>query len=313
MSGYPCGAGAAPRRAGAADLAALAPYLARPPACRPRRPGAAPVPARRPPPAGGLPAALRALACDDPVDRARHGIGRSPTATWYAACAGSSPPGRPGPAAEREQGSGGLDWASAPACRWCPRRRQQRGGRRRAPGLDAAGEPGPLPARRAGRGRQGRRGPSGCGAGTLGPAAEAALKPHGLTLRFYPQSFERSSIGGWVADPGRRPLLDPADPHRRPGRAGHRRHPRRGLAVPPAARIRRRSEPRPSCCSAARAPSASSPRPGCGPSRRRRTRWAATLGRGQTSPPGRRTVRAAGAGGAAPRDLPSGRRRRGGP
>ena len=36
-------------------------------------------------------------------------------------------------------------------------------------------------------------------AGTLGPAAEAALKPHGLTLRFYPQSFERSTVGGWVA------------------------------------------------------------------------------------------------------------------
>ncbi|MDT7538836.1 MAG: alkyldihydroxyacetonephosphate synthase, partial [Actinomycetota bacterium] len=36
-------------------------------------------------------------------------------------------------------------------------------------------------------------------AGTLGPAAEEALRPHGLTLRFYPQSFERSSVGGWVA------------------------------------------------------------------------------------------------------------------
>ncbi len=36
-------------------------------------------------------------------------------------------------------------------------------------------------------------------AGTFGPAAEAALKPHGLTLRFYPQSFEQSTVGGWVA------------------------------------------------------------------------------------------------------------------
>ena len=35
-------------------------------------------------------------------------------------------------------------------------------------------------------------------AGTLGPEAEALLKPHGLTLRFYPQSFERSTVGGWV-------------------------------------------------------------------------------------------------------------------
>jgi alkyldihydroxyacetonephosphate synthase len=37
------------------------------------------------------------------------------------------------------------------------------------------------------------------GAGTFGPAVEAALEPHGLTLGHYPQSFEGSTIGGWVA------------------------------------------------------------------------------------------------------------------
>ncbi|MDQ1688725.1 MAG: alkyldihydroxyacetonephosphate synthase [Frankiaceae bacterium] len=36
-------------------------------------------------------------------------------------------------------------------------------------------------------------------AGTLGPELEAQLAPHGLTARFYPQSFERSTVGGWVA------------------------------------------------------------------------------------------------------------------
>ncbi|MEO1434646.1 MAG: FAD-binding oxidoreductase [Bacteroidota bacterium] len=36
-------------------------------------------------------------------------------------------------------------------------------------------------------------------AGMLGPAIEAALKPHGLTLRHYPQSFEFSTLGGWIA------------------------------------------------------------------------------------------------------------------
>lgn len=36
------------------------------------------------------------------------------------------------------------------------------------------------------------------GAGTLGPALEATLEPHGLTLGHYPQSFEGSSVGGWV-------------------------------------------------------------------------------------------------------------------
>ncbi len=36
-------------------------------------------------------------------------------------------------------------------------------------------------------------------AGVLGPALEEQLKPHGLTLRHYPQSFEFSSLGGWIA------------------------------------------------------------------------------------------------------------------
>jgi len=36
-------------------------------------------------------------------------------------------------------------------------------------------------------------------AGVLGPALEAQLRPHGFTLRHYPQSFEYSSLGGWIA------------------------------------------------------------------------------------------------------------------
>jgi alkyldihydroxyacetonephosphate synthase len=36
-------------------------------------------------------------------------------------------------------------------------------------------------------------------AGTRGPAIEAALKPHGLSIRHYPQSFEFSTLGGWIA------------------------------------------------------------------------------------------------------------------
>lgn len=35
--------------------------------------------------------------------------------------------------------------------------------------------------------------------GIYGPALEAKLKPHGLTLRHYPQSFEFSTLGGWIA------------------------------------------------------------------------------------------------------------------
>ena len=37
------------------------------------------------------------------------------------------------------------------------------------------------------------------GGGALGPELEAALKPHGLTLRHFPQSFQFSTLGGWLA------------------------------------------------------------------------------------------------------------------
>jgi alkyldihydroxyacetonephosphate synthase len=36
-------------------------------------------------------------------------------------------------------------------------------------------------------------------AGVLGPHLEDQLRPHGLTLRHFPQSFEFSSLGGWIA------------------------------------------------------------------------------------------------------------------
>jgi hypothetical protein len=36
-------------------------------------------------------------------------------------------------------------------------------------------------------------------AGIYGPALEDALRPHGLTLRHFPQSFELSTLGGWIA------------------------------------------------------------------------------------------------------------------
>ncbi len=36
-------------------------------------------------------------------------------------------------------------------------------------------------------------------AGVYGPALEDQLRPHGFTLRHYPQSFEHSTLGGWIA------------------------------------------------------------------------------------------------------------------
>ncbi|MFI0267018.1 FAD-binding oxidoreductase [Streptomyces luteogriseus] len=36
-------------------------------------------------------------------------------------------------------------------------------------------------------------------AGALGPVLEEQVRPHGLTLRHFPQSFEFSTLGGWLA------------------------------------------------------------------------------------------------------------------
>ena len=36
-------------------------------------------------------------------------------------------------------------------------------------------------------------------AGALGPVLEEQLREHGLTLRHFPQSFEYSTLGGWIA------------------------------------------------------------------------------------------------------------------
>jgi alkyldihydroxyacetonephosphate synthase len=36
-------------------------------------------------------------------------------------------------------------------------------------------------------------------AGIYGPAVEEALRPHGFTLRHFPQSFRFSTLGGWIA------------------------------------------------------------------------------------------------------------------
>src|SRR5207245_8910324 len=36
-------------------------------------------------------------------------------------------------------------------------------------------------------------------AGVFGPELEEQLKPHQLTLRHFPQSFEMSTLGGWIA------------------------------------------------------------------------------------------------------------------
>ena len=65
-------------------------------------------------------------------------------------------------------------------------------------------------------------------------------------------------------DPGRRPLRDPGDPHRRPGRVGAGDHPARHLGEPAAAGIGRRPLPGPDADRLRGHPRRRSPRPGCG-------------------------------------------------
>ena len=69
------------------------------------------------------------------------------------------------------------------------------------------------------------------------------LKPHGLTLRHFPQSFEFSTLGRLDRDPLGRPFRDALHPHRRLRRKPTRGDPCGRAREPAPARIRRRAEP----------------------------------------------------------------------
>ncbi len=94
-------------------------------------------------------------------------------------------------------------------------------------------------------------------AGTFGPDLEAMLQSrHGLSVGHFPQSFDIATVGGWVACPRRRPILDPlrqdrrhrgrarGGAGRRHGRAHGRRAARRGRARPHPAVHRSGGHPR---------------------------------------------------------------------
>lgn len=184
----------------AASLAELAPYVEQTTGLTVQEPFAPrPLPdlspARR-----DLPRSLGHLSSADPEDRARHGIGRS-YRDLVRALRGA-PYDVPDlvlrPTRESEVADV-LDWAArvrAPVVPFGGGTSVVGGvepiGLRGAVSLDLSGLTGLVevdPISRAVRLR----------AGTPGPAVEEALRPHGLTLRFYPQSFERSTVGGWVA------------------------------------------------------------------------------------------------------------------
>ena len=185
-----------------ADLEALAPLLEQTTGV-PALPvlATAPVPelpaSRR---LGDLPSSLRDLASADPARRARHGIGRSyrDLVRGMRGALTDVPDLVLTPRTEQDVADV-LDWATSSGVPVVPfgggtsvvggvEPRDLDG----AVSLDLGALSGVVEVDVISRAVRVR-------AGTLGPDLETALKPHGLTLRFYPQSFERSSVGGWLA------------------------------------------------------------------------------------------------------------------
>jgi alkyldihydroxyacetonephosphate synthase len=150
-----------------------------------------------------LPSTLEGLGSDDPADRARHALGRS-YSDLVRGLTGHIGPApdlvvRPSDAAEVEAL---LSWATESGVSVVP----FGGGTSVVGGVGPVGDAverplvsldvqrlnGLLELDRTSRAAR-------FAAGTFGPAADRALKPFGLSLRFFPQSYERSTVGGWIA------------------------------------------------------------------------------------------------------------------
>jgi alkyldihydroxyacetonephosphate synthase len=149
------------------------------------------------------PAALEPIASDVPADRARHGLGRS----YRDVVRGvrgriDHPPDLVLRPRDRAEVAAVLDWCGHAGVAVVPFgggtsvvggvEPDVGGGWAGAVSLDLGRLAGVVevdPVARAAR----------VLAGTPGPAIEDGLRPHGLTLRFFPQSFQRSTVGGWLA------------------------------------------------------------------------------------------------------------------
>src|SRR4051794_3516184 len=185
---------------GKADLEAVAPLVAASTGIAVQPPETPAPPAALRAPRCALPHSLAVLASVDPVDRARHGIGRA-YRDLVRALRGQVtdvPDAVVRPRHEQDVVDV-LDWAAEVGAAVVPFGGGssvvggvEPRGLERAISLDLSSLTGLLEVDSTSRAVR-------LGAGTLGPDAEAALAPHDLTLRFYPQSFERSTVGGWVA------------------------------------------------------------------------------------------------------------------
>ena len=158
-----------------------------------------------PPPAVGVPAAIADLVSQAPRDRAIRTRGRAfpDLVAGFAGDYGGAPAMVARPRTDAEvarvlEVAAAHGWAVVPFG----------GGTSVVGGVDAelargdrpaVDQPRPRCARRAFARSTSRSRLARIGAGTLGPALEAELEAHGLTLRHFPQSFEFSTLGGWLA------------------------------------------------------------------------------------------------------------------
>ena len=214
------------------------------------------------------PDALAGLCSADPADRAgaraRQGVPRRGPQPARATC-GTSPDLVARPRHEP---------TSSPCSTGAPTRASPRSPTAAAARWSAASSRGRRPSGAVtidlARARPGARGRSDVSraariqAGVYGPALEDQLRPHGLTLRHFPQSFEFSTLGGWLATRSGghyATLYTHIDDLVESMRVVT---PARRSASPGGCRARAPGRPPTGCSSAPRACSASSPRRGCG-------------------------------------------------
>lgn len=198
------GWGSADREPKAADLTAMAALVAEHLGFAVQEPETSAPLLPLPSPRAVVPSALQEVTSTDELDRARHGLGRS----YSDLIRGLRGEVTDAPDAvlrprDEDEVAAVLDWATASGTAVIPfgggtsvvggvEPRGLREAFDAVVSLDLSALSGVVEVDDVSRAARVR-------AGTLGPDLEAQLAPHGLTARFYPQSFERSTVGGWVA------------------------------------------------------------------------------------------------------------------
>ena len=147
----------------------------------------------------------RPICRSDPYERALHAYGKLLPGPGAGASGPLRPPARTWWPTRRDEAEleRVLAWCEEAGRRGDPlRRRHQRGGRGRAaagPRLRRRGDDRPRGARPGARGRPGLARRPDPGRRHRARASRPSSREHGLTLRHFPQSFEYSTLGGWIA------------------------------------------------------------------------------------------------------------------